>query len=130
MGYIYTNPNPKGAITGDCVVRAVAIANDLDWDTAYLILSDYGFRMKNMPNADSVWSKVLKDFGFKRRSIPDTCPACYTIREFCEDHPEGIYILGTGSHVVAVIDGNVYDSWDSLDETPILYWRKENDGIL
>ena len=63
MGYIYTNPNPKGAITGDCVVRAVAIANNLDWDTAYLILSDYGFRMKNMPNADSVWSKVLKDFG-------------------------------------------------------------------
>lgn len=41
MGYIYTNPNPKGAITGDCVVRAVAIANDLDWDTAYLILSGY-----------------------------------------------------------------------------------------
>lgn len=40
MKYIYTNPNPKGAITGDCVVRAVAIANDLDWDTAYLILSD------------------------------------------------------------------------------------------
>ena len=72
MGYIYTNPNPKGAITGDCVVRAVAIANNLDWDTAYLILSDYGFRMKNMPNADSVWSKVLKDFGFKRRSIPDS----------------------------------------------------------
>ena len=83
-----------------------------------------------MPNADSVWSKVLKDFGFKRRSIPDTCPACYTIREFCEDHPEGTYILGTGSHVVAVIDGNLYDTWDSLDETPILYWRKEGHGIL
>ena len=73
---------------------------------------------------------ILKDFGFKRRSIPDTCPACYTIREFCEDHPVGTYILGTGSHVVAAIDGNVYDSWDSLDETPILYWRKEGHGIF
>ena len=130
MAYIYTNPNPYGYNTGDCVVRAMAIANGLDWDTAYTILSDYGYMMKKMPNTDSVWSKVLKDFGFKRRSIPDTCPACYTIREFCEDHPEGIYILGTGSHVVAVIDGNLYDTWDSLDETPILYWRKENDGIL
>ena len=130
MAYIYTNPNPYGYNTGDCVVRSMAIANGLDWDTAYTILSDYGYMMKKMPNTDSVWSKVLKDFGFKRRSIPDTCPACYTIREFCEDHPEGIYILGTGSHVVAVIDGNLYDTWDSLDETPILYWRKENDGIL
>lgn len=54
MRFIYTNPNPKGAHVGDCAVRAIAIANDLDWDTAYLILSDYGFRMKNMPNADSM----------------------------------------------------------------------------
>lgn len=130
MGYIYTNPNPKGAITGDCVVRAVAIANDISWDMAYLVLSDYGFRMKNMPNADSVWSRALKDFGFTRKIIPDTCPACYTIREFCEDHPEGIYILGTGSHVVAVKDGNYIDTWDSGDDVPIVYWRKERHGIL
>lgn len=130
MGYIYTNPNPKGAITGDCVVRAVAIANDISWDMAYLVLSDYGFRMKNMPNADSVWSRALKDFGFARKIIPDSCPVCYTIREFCEDHPEGIYILGTGSHVVAVKDGNYIDTWDSGDEVPIVYWRKERHGIL
>ena len=129
MGYIFSNPNPKGAITGDCAVRAVAIANDMSWDLAYDILTDYGFQLKNLPNADSVWGSVLKDFGFKRRSIPDTCPDCYTIREFSEDHPEGTYILGTGSHVVAVKDGNYYDTWDSGDEVPILYWRKR-DGIL
>lgn len=126
MAYRYTNPNPKGILTGDCVVRAVAIANGLSWDLAYDILTDYGFKMKNLPNADSVWSAVLKDFGFIRRSIPDTCPDCYTIRDFCAGHPTGIYILGTGSHVVAVKDGDYYDSWDSGNEVPILCWRKRD----
>lgn len=122
--YIFANPNPAGLKIGDCVVRAIAISNGMDWDTAYNILVDYGFNMKEMPNADSVWSAVLKDFGFKRKSIPDTCPDCYTIREFCEDHPTGTFVLGTGSHVVAVKDGNYYDIWDSGDEVPIVYWRK------
>lgn len=129
MAYRHTNPNPKGMLTGDCVVRAIAIANGIGWDLAYDILTDYGFRMKNMPNADSVWGAVLKDFGFTRRSIPDACPDCYTIKDFCAEHPKGIYILGTGSHVVAVMNGDYYDSWDSGDEVPILYWRKK-DGIL
>lgn len=125
----YFNPNPRGALLGDCAVRALAIAIGLTWDETYSILTEYGYRFKNLPNADEVWSAVLKDFGFKRKSIPDTCPNCYTIREFCFDHPKGTFVVGTGSHVVAVIDGDIYDTWDSGDEVPIVYWRKEN-GIL
>ena len=130
MAYIYENPNPKGALIGDCAVRAVAIANDMTWDDTYNMLCDYGFAMKNLPNADSVWGAALKDLGFTRHTIPNTCPDCYTIREFCRDHPKGTYVVGTGSHVVAVKnDGNLYDTWDSSDEVPIMYWRKE-DGLL
>jgi len=124
MRFIYTNPNPKGAHVGDCAVRAIALATGRSWDEAYRLLTDYGFRMKNLPNADSVWSKVLKDQGFIRRAIPDTCPSCYTIRDFAEDHPKGAYIVSSGSHVVAVINGNIRDTWDSSDEVPIMYWRR------
>jgi hypothetical protein len=35
-------------------------------------------------------------------------------------------MLATGTHVVAVIDGNYYDTWDSGDEVPIALWKKEN----
>ena len=129
MAYKYTNPNPKGALIGDCAVRAIALANGLTWDEAYKMLTAYGYRIKNLPNADAVWSAALKDLGIKRKSIPDTCPDCYTIREFCVDHPKGTYVLGTGSHVVAVKKGNYYDTRDSGDEVPIMYWRKEH-GIL
>ena len=81
MAFIYENPNPKGALIGDCAVRAVAIANDMTWDDTYNMLCDYGFAMKNLPNADSVWGAALKDLGFTRHTIPNTCPDCYTIRE-------------------------------------------------
>ena len=44
---------------------------------------------------------------------------------FCEDHPYGIYIVGTGTHAIACVDGNYYDTWDSGDESPLFYWKKE-----
>lgn len=122
--YIYVNPNPRGALIGDCAVRAIAVALGITWDDSYRLLADYGFMLKNLPNADSVWGAVLMDNGYSRKAIPDTCPACYTIRDFCHDHPQGTFVVGTGSHVVAVIDGNYYDSWDSGDEVPIMYWRE------
>lgn len=126
--YVFVNPNPRGALIGDCAVRALSIALGTSWDETYLALSEYGFQLKNLPNADSVWGEFLKDNGYTRRAIPDTCPACYTVRDFCAEHPQGVYVLGTGSHVIAVIDGDYYDSWDSGDEVPIMYWRRH--GVL
>ena len=128
MKYIYYNPNPKGAMTGDCVIRAVSKVTGRSWDETYLILASYGFDQKKLSNTDSVWGSYLKDSGFTRETVPNTCPNCYTVRDFCRNHPHGVYILGTGTHVVAVIDGNYYDSWDSGKEVPIYYWRK--DGLL
>ena len=82
--------------------------------------------MGDMPHADSVWGSVLRQKGFYRRSIPNYCPNCYTIRDFCRDNPEGIFVLGTGTHTATVVDGDLYDSWDSSREIPIYVWyRKE-----
>ena len=33
-------------------------------------------------------------------------------------------------HVVAVIDGNYYDTWDSGDKIPIYYWYKANQNWI
>lgn len=80
--------------------------------------------MLNMPNADIVWGELLRENGFIRGIIPNTCPSCYTIKDFCKEHTTGTYVLGTGSHAVAVINGDYYDTWDSGDEVPIFYWMK------
>ena len=79
-----------------------------------------------MTSSDSVWGAVLRMNGFYREALPNTCPDCYTAEDFCIDHPIGTYVLGFGGHVATVVDGNLYDSWNSLHEIPQYYWyRKE-----
>ena len=63
--------------------------------------------------------------GFYRKTIPNTCPACYTAEDFCIDNPRGTYVLGFGGHVATVVDGDLYDSWDSSQEIPVYVWSKK-----
>ena len=123
MAFLFFNPNPKNSRVGDCVIRALSIATDKDWDSIYAILALYGFMLCDMPSSNAVWGHYLKDLGYERSVINDTCPECYTVRDFCHDNPSGTYILGTGTHVVTEKDGNYCDTWDSGDEVPIYYWR-------
>ena len=124
MGYVSYNANPRAARVGDCTVRAISKAMDEDWDTTYIRLCAMGLERKDMPNANAIWGDVLKRNGFERHIIQDGCPACYTLRQFAEDHQKGTYIVALSGHVVAVKDGDYYDSWDSGDEVPIYFWSR------
>ena len=127
MAFIEYNPNPVGNRVGDCAVRAIAKALDIDWETAFLTLMISAYDMGDMPSADSVWGATLRKHGFYRENVPSTCPDCYNAEDFTAEHPEGTYVLGFGGHVATVVDGNLYDSWDSSMESPQFYWhRKEN----
>lgn len=119
------NPNPEGNRVGDCVIRAISTATGNSWDQTYMELAIQGFIMKDMPSSNHVWGTYLLNKGYTRQAIPDTCPDCYTVREFCEDNPHGTFILCTGTHVVCAISGDFYDTWDSADEVPVFYFRKE-----
>lgn len=118
----YFNPNPAGRKVGDCSVRAVAAALGVSWEDAYSMITANGFQMGDMPSSDSVWGSVLRQHGFYRYAIPNKCPDCYTAKDFAADHPKGVFVLGFGGHVATVIDGVLYDSWDSSNEIPIYFW--------
>lgn len=120
----YWNENPAGRNVGDCAVRAIAVALGTDWETAYLMISDAGYKMADMPSSNSVWGAVLRQNGFYRHTIPNTCPDCYTINDFAADHLKGVYVVCTGNHVCTIRDGMVFDSWDSTREIPQFYWAK------
>lgn len=123
--WIKFNPNPTDRNVEDCAVRAVAKALDTDWEHAYSQIAVNGFRMGDMPHSNSVWGAVLRQNGFYRSALPDTCPTCYTAEDFANDHPEGVYVLGFGRHVATVVDGDLYDSWDSSREIPQYFWYKK-----
>lgn len=121
------NPSPAGRNVGDCAVRAVAKALGVDWETAYVMITMAGYQMNDMPSSNAVWGAVLRKRGFYRHVVPNTCPECYTVGQFADDHPVGSFVVGTGNHVVTVVDGVIWDSWDSRSETPIYYWSEEDE---
>ena len=119
------NPNPYGRRVGDCVIRAISKALNKPWEDTYVDLCLQGFMMGDLPSSNAVWSAYLKHKGFNRRTI-ENCPDCYTVEDFCREHPQGLYVIGTGSHAVAVENGAYFDAWNSGNETPVYYFEKEN----
>lgn len=125
MAWVETNLNPVGRRVGDCAVRAVAKALDMGWEAAYIALTINGLAMGDVMNGNSVIGATLRQHGFKKYNIPNTCPDCYTIEQFAEDHPSGTYVVGTGSHVVCIKGGSYFDAWDSGKETVAYVWYRE-----
>lgn len=122
--YIYYEPNPVRSGAIDCSVRAISKALDISWEKAYAMLSVNGFLMGNIQAADEVWGSILRQNGFKRNLVPNDCPDCYSVAEFCEEYPIGVFVVKSENHVATVIDGDLYDSWDSSDKTVIYYWER------
>lgn len=122
--FVYRNYNPHDKVVGDCVVRAISTVLDESWDDTYWGIAEEGFEIKDMPSSNEVWGSYLIRNGYDRKALPNTCPACYTVKDFCDDHPFGRYILGTGTHVIAVINGEYIDTWNSGDLTPMYYFER------
>lgn len=102
----------KGLV-GDCVVRAVVIANDLDYKTTYrkisLINANTG-RGKTVRRGviPSLTNQTLRDLGWKK------LPMDRKLRFRADNLPKRKkLIIQTRRHVCAVIDGVLMDTWDS-----------------
>lgn len=123
--YRFYNANPKAARVSDCTVRAISALTGKPWQTVYMDLCLEGLKRADMPSANHVWGAYLKKLGYKRYALPNSCPDCYTVEDFAQEHRSGRYLLALSGHVVAVIDGDWLDTWDSGQETTIYYWMKE-----
>lgn len=110
---------------GDCTVRAISKALNQSWEKTYIGLCVEGFVRCDIPSANHVWGAYLKSKGFRRNIISNDCPDCYTVNDFCADHPKGTFILALSGHVVCVENGDFFDTWNSGSEVPIYYWYKE-----
>ena len=122
MSYRFYNPNPMNKRIGDCVIRAVSKVTNQNWRDTYMALALKGLELCDLPSANHVWGSYLHDIRFHRKIISNFCPDCYTIEDFCRDYPIGTYLLATDGHVVAVVNGDYYDTWDSGGEVPLYYW--------
>lgn len=122
--FIKYNENPCDKRNNDCSVRALSTVLGEDWELVYVQLCVIGYDMCDMPSSKAVVSNFLHGRGFKRYPCPDNYPHCQTVKDFCNDHPHGVYLLACDSHIIAVVDGNYIDTWDSGSEPIVYYWKK------
>ena len=123
--YVYRNLNPYNKHVGDCVIRAIANTMETDWVDVYDDITRLGKILKDMPSSNNVWGTYLKNNGYRRHIIPNSCPDCYSVKDFCRDNPEGRFVLCLDGHVVSVIHGDYFDTFDCGDEVPLYYWSEE-----
>lgn len=123
--YIFFNPNPSNQRVGDCVIRAISKATGNDWEKTYIDIACEGLKYYDMPSSNYVWGMYLKRNGFRQHPIPNICPSCTTVEMFSNTHKHGTYVLACQNHVVASVDGDFFDSWDSGEEIVLYYWQKE-----
>ena len=121
------NVNPKKIKTGDCSIRAVALAFDIPYDKAYRELCNFGVDMSREFNTMNATGSFLNKKAIALRSDVQE-----TGNDFAKNHPSGRFILGMeiptsdvnkSYHLTCCIDGVIYDIGDS-SPCPVLHaWQ-------
>ena len=121
----YYNANSKDVRKGDCSVRAMSLAYGLEYDEVYHELKQMqkssGTSLYN--TLSNIHAYIKKHGGKALHDLVDADGDTLTVFEFAELHKSGTYLLLTSRsensrihHIIACIDGDIYDTWDSMDE--------------
>ena len=125
--YKYYQPNKMDIKDeyGDCVIRALTRVTDKEWHTIFDELVPIAREMQCMPNGKPCYEKYLIESGFKYQGISNKKGTKRpTVDRFAKDHPSGRYVVRVANHLVAVVDGIYYDTWDSGHKSLYGYWFK------
>lgn len=120
--YIEENLNPEGKRIGDCGVRAIAKATgkayELVEEELIEILHEIKFR-----NFSRIYHEYFEKYSSDKLSFPAKKGYKRMDAEtFAKTHPEGRYILKLAHHVVACVDGKLYDIWDCSRKCVYTAW--------
>ena len=119
--FVYYQPNEKDLKDhfGDCTIRALAKVLDVSWLEAF----DLTIPLCRREQVESIFGcdielrkKLLGELGFEYVGVSNKRGTKRpTVDTFAKEHPQGRYICNVVHHVVAVVDGKFYDTWDSGD---------------
>lgn len=126
--YKYYQPNKKDLKDRqrDCLVRALTKVMNKTWLEVFNELIPYAIEIQCMPNSKTCYESYLKDNGFEYHGISNRKGSKRpTVESFTKEHKTGIFFLNVANHVVSVVDGIYYDTWDSGQCCLYGYYEKE-----
>lgn len=126
--YKYYQPNKKDIKDqyGDCVIRALTKALNMEWLEVFDEITPLSRELQIPFNVKPCYETYLtKVKGFTYKGISNTKGTKRpTVSTFAKEHKEGTYILRVAHHLVAVVNGHYYDTWDSGNKSLYGYWTK------
>lgn len=119
VDFVYYNNNPYGNEEEDCVTRAITLASGLPYfevaekldltsrllDCEKLCVCCYDFLIEKV----LMFPKVQIDKGM-------------TVEDFARHHRKGAFLLRMEGHITTLIDGKLYDLWNSSDKEITNAW--------
>ena len=115
--------NPEGKKIGDCGVRAIAKATgkfyeDIEEELIEL-LREIKFR-----NYANIYTEYNNRRSVNKLSFPAK-KGCKRMdaETFTRTHPNGRYVLNLAHHMVACVDGKIYDIWDCSKKCVYSAWE-------
>lgn len=125
MRFTKTNPHPTGKKIGDCVIRAIVLAEKRDWVEVYDRLVAIGRELHDMPNSKNVYEKYLLDRGWKKEKMPRYLTGKrYKLKELADIHDNETIIVSIAKHIATVINGELVDTWDCSNKCVGNYFTK------
>lgn len=133
----YHNANPKNRMTTDCVIRAISTALELPYNQVVMEMAEMQCKTGYDPSENKLIGMYLQSKGWIERKQPRKFDGTkYTGAEFCKEVREGtqwgggvfdytriVANLG-GHHTAAIINGKVWDIWNSTGGCIGKYWVK------
>lgn len=112
---------------GDCTIRALCKVFNESWGKVFEMLIPIIKEYQLLPNF-MFYSKhadiVAKSLGLERNKISVKKGSKRpTVLEFTKAHPQGRYIVMVAHHIVAVVDGVYYDTWDCGNKPMFSYFE-------
>lgn len=124
--YKYYQPNQKDLKDnyGDCVIRALTKVTGKAWVDVFDELVPIARELQCMPNGKPCFERYLTEKGFKYHGISNGKGTKRpTVDSFAKTHKSGTYFVKVSNHVVAIVDGVYYDTWDSGHKSLYGYWE-------
>lgn len=123
---IGSSGRPKGADKNDCQVRAMATARSMPyraaWELLYALQGEHrwcSFCLVECLKAGDRRVGFVRELSFPAKRGQRRM----TGAQFCKRYPKGRYILRLSHHVVAVVDGEMFDTWDSSRKCVYKAWE-------
>ena len=130
------NANSRGTSTGDCSVRSISLAFNRDYnDIKKLLNAAMEVTRSEKYNYSRNIVYVIKHI-LGAGPYTDINADKITVQDFADQHKSGTYLVGCsrkpnpklsgdhlGGHLVTIINGKVFDTWDSRSWYVCRYWK-------